>query len=64
MPALFPPAIPAAKLLFKTLAKTLAGKQGRLGCYTSHVRVIQKALQENHFPLIILEDDAVYSMSQ
>jgi hypothetical protein len=46
---------------FRTVAKTRKARAGRVGCYCSHVAAIQKAIQMNHFPLLILEDDAVAS---
>ena len=44
---------------FKTVSKTRKAKAGRCGCYTSHVSAIKKAIKHDHFPLLILEDDAV-----
>jgi len=44
---------------FRTVAKTRRARAGRAGCYCSHTAAIQKAIQKNHFPLLILEDDAV-----
>jgi hypothetical protein len=44
---------------FKTQAKTLKRKQGRCGCYASHLGAIKRAIEKNHFPLLILEDDAI-----
>jgi len=57
-------ALPAATLQrFKTVAKTrkaaLKRAQGRAGCYCSHKAAIAKAIKQDHFPLLILEDDAV-----
>jgi len=47
---------------FRTVAKTRKARaKGRLGCYCSHVAAIKKAVRANHFPLLILEDDAVPS---
>jgi hypothetical protein len=37
---------------------------GRLSCYNSHKQVLRKALLNNHFPLLILEDDAVMTEEQ
>ena len=44
---------------FSTLARTRKGRAGRVGCYCSHVAAIQRAIQKNHFPLLVLEDDAI-----
>jgi Glycosyltransferase family 25 (LPS biosynthesis protein) len=44
---------------FKTQARTLKRKQGRCGCYASHLGAIKRAIEKNHFPLLILEDDAI-----
>jgi len=48
---------------FKTQAKTQKGKEGRWGCYASHVSAIQTAIEKNHFPLLILEDDAIPNLT-
>ena len=42
---------------FKIVAKSLKARAGRVGCHCSHTEAIQKAIKENHFPLVILEDD-------
>jgi hypothetical protein len=42
-------------------AKTRKARAGRAGCYLSHVAAIKKAVQLNHFPLLVLEDDALPS---
>jgi hypothetical protein len=34
---------------------------GRLSCYNSHKQVLRKALLNNHFPLLILEDDCEFT---
>jgi len=44
---------------FRTAARTRKARAGRVGCYLSHVAAIKKAVSRNHFPLLILEDDAV-----
>jgi len=44
---------------FRTVAKTRKARAGRVGCYCSHVAAIRKAIRLNHFPLLVLEDDAV-----
>ena len=40
-------------------AKTRKARAGRVGCYLSHVAAIKNAIRRNHFPLLVLEDDAV-----
>jgi hypothetical protein len=58
--AVYGPNLPDSALAsFRTMAKTRRSRAGRVGCYTSHVHAIEKAIQYNHFPLLILEDDAV-----
>jgi GR25 family glycosyltransferase involved in LPS biosynthesis len=44
---------------FRTVARTRRARAGRVGCYCSHVAAIEQAIANNHFPLLILEDDAV-----
>ena len=44
---------------FRTVARSRKARAGRVGCYCSHLAAIQKAIKKNHFPLLILEDDAV-----
>ena len=57
--AVYGPNLPDSALAsFRTVAKTRRAKAGRVGCYTSHVRAIEKAIRNNHFPLLVLEDDA------
>jgi GR25 family glycosyltransferase involved in LPS biosynthesis len=59
-PAVLGSALPESQLsTFRTVAKTRKARAGRVGCYCSHTAAIQKAIQRNHFPLLILEDDAV-----
>jgi hypothetical protein len=50
---------PATLAAFRTVAKTRKARAGRVGCYCSHVAAIKKAVRANHFPLLILEDDAM-----
>ena len=58
--AVYGPNLPDSALAsFRTVAKTRRARAGRVGCYTSHVHAIEKAIHNNHFPLLILEDDAV-----
>lgn len=49
----------AAFVTFKGVTKNRQRLAGQLGCFLSHVTVIQKAIDSEHFPLLILEDDAV-----
>lgn len=49
---------------FRTVAKTRKARAGRVGCYCSHVAAIEKAIRLNQFPLLILEDDAVPSITE
>lgn len=49
----------AALANFRTVARTRRARAGRVGCYCSHVAAIEEAIRRNHFPLLILEDDAV-----
>lgn len=44
---------------FHTVARTHKARAGRLGAYLSHTGAISAAIAANHFPLLILEDDAV-----
>lgn len=44
---------------FHTVARTHKARAGRLGAYLSHTGAIAAAIAANHFPLLILEDDAV-----
>ena len=44
---------------FRIMAKTRKARAGRVGCYCSHTAAIKKAIRHNHFPLLVLEDDAV-----
>ena len=44
---------------FHTVARTRRARAGRLGAYLSHTGAIATAIKNNHFPLLILEDDAV-----
>ena len=36
----------------------------RLSCYNSHIQVLRTALAKNHFPLLVLEDDAKMTEEQ
>lgn len=36
----------------------------RLSCYNSHIQVLKTALANNHFPLLVLEDDAKMTEEQ
>lgn len=47
---------------FKSRSKD-ARRAGGYGCFLSHISAIQTAIQNNHFPLLILEDDAVVTGS-
>jgi hypothetical protein len=38
-------------------------RAAQYGCFLSHVNAIQTAIKNNHFPLLILEDDAVVTGS-
>jgi hypothetical protein len=44
---------------YKFVAKTRKAKAGRAGCHCSHTGAIRKAIKNNDFPLLLLEDDAV-----
>lgn len=44
---------------FKWSSKNIDKKKRSYGCYKSHCKAIQQAIQSNHFPALILEDDAV-----
>lgn len=50
---------PSAFSDFHTVARTHRARAGRLGAYLSHTGAIAQAIRSNHFPLLILEDDAV-----
>lgn len=50
---------PSAFKDFHTVARTHRARAGRLGAYLSHTGAIAAAIAANHFPLLILEDDAV-----
>lgn len=50
---------PAAFSNFHTAARTHKARAGRLGAYLSHTGAIAAAIAANHFPLLIMEDDAV-----
>ena len=49
--------LPVGELGFKCNARSAKAIAGRLGCYLSHTRTLRAALDENRFPLLILEDD-------
>jgi len=36
----------------------------RLSCYNSHIQVLRTALANNHFPLLVLEDDVKMTEEQ
>jgi hypothetical protein len=44
---------------FHTHAKSRKARAGRVGCYCSHVKAIEQAIQLQQFPLLILEDDSL-----
>lgn len=44
---------------FKWSSKNIDKKKRTYGCYKSHCKAIQQAIQSNHFPALILEDDVV-----
>lgn len=44
---------------FHTVARTHKARAGRLGAYLSHTNAIAAAIEVNHFPLLIMEDDAI-----
>lgn len=50
---------PSAFTGFHTVARTRKARAGRLGAYLSHTGAIAAAIAANHFPLLILEDDAI-----
>jgi hypothetical protein len=50
---------PRAFKKFHTVARTHRARAGRLGAYLSHTGAIAAAIKANHFPLLILEDDAI-----
>lgn len=59
-PAVLGAALPNAAFAdFHTVARTRKARAGRLGAYLSHTGAIAAAIERNHFPLLILEDDAV-----
>ena len=59
-PAIWGADLPAKTLAdFRTVARTRKARAGRVGCYCSHVAAIEAAVAANHFPLLVLEDDAV-----
>lgn len=50
---------PSAFVDFRTVSRSHKALAGRLGAYLSHTGAIAAAIAANHFPLLILEDDAV-----
>ena len=44
---------------YKISSKSRKAKAGRVGCYCSHVAALEQAVAKGHFPLLILEDDAL-----
>jgi GR25 family glycosyltransferase involved in LPS biosynthesis len=63
-PAVLGAALPDSTLAtFRIVAKTRKARAGRVGCYCSHVAAIETAIQQDHFPLLILEDDALPTKS-
>jgi hypothetical protein len=50
---------PSAFEGFHTVARSHRARAGRLGAYLSHTGAIAAAIAANHFPVLILEDDAV-----
>jgi len=46
---------------FKGVNKCARTRAAQCGCYMSHMSAIAAAIRNNHFPLLILEDDAVIS---
>jgi hypothetical protein len=59
-PAVLGSALPNSAFAdFHTVARTRKARAGRLGAYLSHTGAIAAAIERNHFPLLILEDDAV-----
>ena len=56
------PAFEGSKVVlsgFKIHAKSTRKRQGICGCYFSHLKAIERAIDKNNFPLLILEDDAI-----
>jgi GR25 family glycosyltransferase involved in LPS biosynthesis len=52
--------VPEQELIgFKWSSKNIEKKKRTYGCYKSHCKAIQQAIQSNRFPALILEDDAV-----
>jgi len=43
---------------FKWSSKNIEKKKRAYACYKSHCKAIEQAIQSNHFPALILEDDA------
>jgi len=59
-PAVLGTSLSDAKLAnFRTAARTRKARAGRVGCFCSHVAALERAVRLNHFPLLILEDDAI-----
>jgi len=59
-PAVLGAALPDSTLAaFRTAARTRKARAGRVGCYCSHVAAIETAIKKDHFPLLVLEDDAI-----
>ncbi len=54
---------PSAFNGFHTVARTRKARAGRLGAYLSHTGAIAAATAANHFPLLILEDDALPTLT-
>ena len=44
---------------YRIVSKTRKARAARVGCHCSHTAAIQKAIRLNHFPLLVLEDDAI-----
>lgn len=44
---------------YKITSKSRKAKAARVGCYCSHVAALEQAIAKGHFPLLILEDDAL-----
>ena len=63
-PAVYGAALPNRVIKgFHTVARTRRARAGRLGAYLSHKGAIAAAIAADHFPLLILEDDAVPALS-
>jgi len=59
-PAVLGAALPNSAFAdFHTVARTRKARAGRLGAYLSHTGAMAAAIARNHFPLLILEDDAI-----